>query len=157
MGDSSSFAVGQTVEVQDGITATVRFVGTTHFAPGDWIGVELAEPIGKNDGAVRGQRYFDCPPAHGMFIRPAAAEVIEGALTPKPPPKPQVPATNGTAKKPRPSSSVVGPGGLRRQSVVDPVAKRRSVLQESPTPGARAPAPGRSLRVRWTVFRKGHY
>jgi len=57
----------------------VRFVGTTRFKAGTWVGVELDDPVGKNDGCVDGVRYFNCPPSHGLFVRPAMTEVIQDA------------------------------------------------------------------------------
>lgn len=47
---------------------TLRYCGTTEFAPGIWAGVELDTPDGKNDGTVKGMRYFHCDPGHGIFI-----------------------------------------------------------------------------------------
>jgi dynactin 1 len=73
---------GQVVGLLDGRHGTVRFVGSTHFAAGDWIGLELDEPTGKNDGSVLGERYFDCEHGFGMFIRPSAVKSISD-----PPPK----------------------------------------------------------------------
>lgn len=51
--------------------ASVRFIGTTLFADGIWVGVEfLQRALGKNDGSVNGHTYFQCKPNHGLFIRP---------------------------------------------------------------------------------------
>eukprot|EP00946_MAST-07B_sp_MAST-7B-sp1_P003122 g3122.t1 len=49
----------------------VRFIGTTSFADGEWYGVELNEPKGKNDGTVNGETYFSCAPLHGLFCKKA--------------------------------------------------------------------------------------
>ncbi|XP_037087695.1 protein piccolo-like [Pollicipes pollicipes] len=51
------------------------------FADGLWAGVELARPIGKNDGSVGGRRYFFCQRGHGLF---APAEMVE-RFDPSPP------------------------------------------------------------------------
>ncbi|VDN38315.1 unnamed protein product [Gongylonema pulchrum] len=41
-----------------GRVGNVVYIGLTRFAPGEWIGIVLDEPLGKNDGSVDGQRYF---------------------------------------------------------------------------------------------------
>lgn len=35
----------------------LRYLGATDFAPGEWCGVELDDPLGKNDGSVAGTRF----------------------------------------------------------------------------------------------------
>ena len=135
MPELSDFQVGQTVELSNGVKATVQFVGNTHFALGDWIGIELEDSSGKNDGAVQGQRYFKCPPGHGMFIRPSVPKIVDES-TPKPATRPNG-KTNGAAIKGRPPSMAVE--GARRQSVLDPTTtKRQSMNAGSPTPAARS-------------------
>ena len=57
----------------NGLLATVRFIGETHFSDGIWLGLELAEPSGKNNGTVGEQRYFTCKANHGLFVRPDKA------------------------------------------------------------------------------------
>ena len=47
----------------------IRFIGETHFATGEWVGVELIEKEGKNDGSLGDERYFTCEPDHGIFVR----------------------------------------------------------------------------------------
>ncbi|KAI7371408.1 hypothetical protein KC354_g562 [Hortaea werneckii] len=123
----SSLAVGQKIELNDGRLAQVRFVGTTHFQTGDWVGVQLEEATGKNDGSVKGERYFDCEQGYGMFLRPAGVrQVVEDA-------KPK--ARPGVAAKGRPASGTHSAvNGLKRQES----GRRPSNVPASPTPGARA-------------------
>lgn len=56
-GPSTALEIGDRVVVSNTKIGTVRYVGTTGFAKGEWAGVELDEPLGKNDGAVAGRRY----------------------------------------------------------------------------------------------------
>lgn len=62
--------VGGKVLVKDkNLEGVVKFVGTTEFAPGKWIGIQLSEPKGKNNGSVHGKAYFTCPDNYGLFVR----------------------------------------------------------------------------------------
>ncbi|OBZ68564.1 Dynactin, isoform [Grifola frondosa] len=67
--------VGALVEVPAG-RGIVQFNGTTSFSGGRWIGIELSEPNGKNDGSVNGVKYFTCGPNYGVFVRPSQVKVI---------------------------------------------------------------------------------
>ena len=49
--------------------------------------LELDEPLGMNDGAVKGHRYFSCRPSHGLFSRPAKLQLIERERGRPPPPR----------------------------------------------------------------------
>ncbi|GKT86868.1 CAP-Gly domain-containing protein [Colletotrichum tofieldiae] len=141
----SDLAVGQTVRLPDGRTGIVRFVGNTHFASGDWVGVELEDDSGKNDGSVQGERYFDCSMGHGMFVRPTTLVITAQAPA----------AAAKPARRPsRPSS--FNPGAGRTASDTG-LTKRMSLNAPSPSPGPKAPRPPSILRPgegtarRWSI------
>ncbi|KAJ1827031.1 hypothetical protein LPJ73_008867 [Coemansia sp. RSA 2703] len=68
--------VGQRCKVGER-RGTVRYVGNTKFKPGMWVGIEYDEPMGKNDGSVDGERYFQCRPEYGSFVKPEVVVVGE--------------------------------------------------------------------------------
>ncbi|KAJ3888804.1 dynactin [Lentinula edodes] len=73
--------LGTIVELSSGIgTGVVRFNGYTDFKPGKWVGVELFEKNGKNDGSVGGIRYFSCKGGmgYGVFVRGSQIKRIVG-------------------------------------------------------------------------------
>ncbi|KAJ4492110.1 dynein associated protein-domain-containing protein [Lentinula edodes] len=73
--------LGTIVELSSGIgTGVVRFNGYTDFKPGKWVGVELFEKNGKNDGSVGGVRYFSCKGGmgYGVFVRGSQIKRIVG-------------------------------------------------------------------------------
>ncbi|KAJ4978482.1 hypothetical protein NE237_009262 [Protea cynaroides] len=69
--------VGDRCEVEPGEKrGVVKFVGKAEtLMPGFWVGVHYDEPLGKHDGMVKGKRYFDCPPLHGVMVRPDKVKV----------------------------------------------------------------------------------
>lgn len=68
--------IGQRVSVK-GELGVIRFLGSTKFAAGEWIGIELDAGAGKNDGSLQGVRYFLCQKQGncGVFVRPSVLGV----------------------------------------------------------------------------------
>ncbi|XP_043551541.1 CAP-Gly domain-containing linker protein 3-like isoform X4 [Chiloscyllium plagiosum] len=64
---SLGLKLGERVMIAGQKVGTLRFCGTTEFASGQWAGIELDEPEGKNDGSICGIQYFSCPIKHGIF------------------------------------------------------------------------------------------
>jgi tubulin-folding cofactor B len=61
----------------------IMYVGEVEEIPGGtgkWVGVKLDEPVGKNDGSLKGKRYWGMDTEgggakHGVFVRPEKVEV----------------------------------------------------------------------------------
>lgn len=68
--------VGARVAFGAGKTGIVRFVGETDFASGEWVGIELERPEGKNNGELNGRVYFTCAPNHGLFVKKSMVRTV---------------------------------------------------------------------------------
>ncbi|XP_050676576.1 dynactin subunit 1 isoform X2 [Leptidea sinapis] len=70
--------IGQRVAVvAKDVKGTVAYVGYPTFASGKWIGINLDEPKGKNNGTVRGHFYFECEENCGMFVRQTQLQLLD--------------------------------------------------------------------------------
>jgi tubulin-folding cofactor B len=60
----------------DARRGTISYLGLVPEIPGIgfWVGVTLDEPTGKNNGSVKGKRYFECGSNCGVFVRPERCE-----------------------------------------------------------------------------------
>ncbi|ELQ74498.1 Cytoskeleton-associated protein [Trachipleistophora hominis] len=47
---------------------TIRYIGTVKGDEGEYVGIELDIPKGKNDGSIDGTKYFTCKNNHGLFV-----------------------------------------------------------------------------------------
>ena len=77
---AAALEVGLRITTKSGKAGTIRYIGAIEPLPkGYWVGVELDEAEGRNDGEVKGVRLFTCEAKHGAVMRPdgvtrAAAE-----------------------------------------------------------------------------------
>uniref|UniRef100_A0A671RYD2 CAP-Gly domain-containing protein n=1 Tax=Sinocyclocheilus anshuiensis TaxID=1608454 RepID=A0A671RYD2_9TELE len=102
------FKIEDRVWVNGNKPGVIQFLGETQFAPGQWAGIVLDEPFGKNDGSVSGVRYFQCEPLKGIFTRPSKLSRTEGeedGTTTAPPsraasPTPSTTSVSASTKKP---------------------------------------------------------
>ncbi|CAF1507252.1 unnamed protein product, partial [Adineta ricciae] len=81
MTSTTLFRLDQRVSIAGKGLGTIAFVGKTEFADGEWIGVILDEPKGKNNGTVQKKdgtivRYFTCNDNHGLYVRPGQIESV---------------------------------------------------------------------------------
>ncbi|XP_077377013.1 uncharacterized protein clip1a isoform X2 [Festucalex cinctus] len=108
--------IGDRVLVGGTKAGVVRFIGDTDFAKGEWCGVELDEPLGKNDGAVAGTRYFQCQPRYGLFAPVHKVTRIGFPST-----------TPAKAKAAARKAAATTPGGLKRSPSASSISTMSSV------------------------------
>lgn len=92
---AARFSLGARVIVDPGERkAAVMYIGKIEeIAPGYWVGVMYDEPMGKNDGSIKGRRYFECPHDHGGFLRPDHISVDANPPPPRVKKEAEAPAT----------------------------------------------------------------
>lgn len=75
----SDIPLGTIVEVQQFGRGVIRFSGATQFAQGKWVGIELDDARGKNDGSINGVPYFTCKLGYGVFVRSSQIKATFGS------------------------------------------------------------------------------
>lgn len=115
----------------------ISFIGETKFAAGEWAGVILDSPQGKNDGSVSGVRYFTCEPLRGVFSKPAKLTrhpVTEESSPNKVAETPAVPISGGELdKKPTEDSTKSATSISAMPSTGSDEASESKPVSESPT------------------------
>ena len=60
---------GLPISVISGAEGVVAYIGPVHYANGEFAGVVMGPGLGKNDGSIKGKRYFDCPAGQGLMVK----------------------------------------------------------------------------------------
>ncbi|KAM0681318.1 hypothetical protein GINT2_000518 [Glugoides intestinalis] len=57
------------IMLRNNLHGFVRYIGEVKGRPGNWVGLELDEARGSNNGTVGDERYFHCQEKHGIFVK----------------------------------------------------------------------------------------
>ena len=82
MSKISKFGLGDRVQLipfkHKGKQGHIKYIGEIEGkAQGNWVGIELDEPNGENNGDFNDQKIFDCKEGHGIFLRPTQVKNLE--------------------------------------------------------------------------------
>ncbi|EWC47620.1 hypothetical protein DRE_03240 [Drechslerella stenobrocha 248] len=148
----SALALGQYVKAGEGQTGYVAFIGNTTFARGEWVGVALDKPSGKNNGTVEGTTYFECKgEKYGLFVKPHNLQVLPDPNASPAAGNRSTPRTPGTGLGRKASQNFGGPSSRQQPlggpppSAPSPGPGKRPNTILSPTP---KPAPGLGVATR---------
>ncbi|CAL4163597.1 unnamed protein product, partial [Meganyctiphanes norvegica] len=154
--DTDSFIIGNRVWVGGTKGGSISYIGETQFAPGEWAGITLDEPIGKNDGSVAGVRYFQCEPKKGVFSRltrlsrtPLTDHDIEAMASKSSTAGSDSPKANGTPTPSVTSGQTAGRNNSTSSVPTTPAA-RKVTPASTATPAAKVPSPMTSSVIRKT-------
>jgi len=135
------FKKGDRVLVEPGERkAEVMYIGKIpEIAPGYWIGVMYDEPVGKNDGSIKGHRLFECQHDFGGVLRPDHL-----AIDPNPPPPrvkkevvdPAAEAANPDGEDSKADAKAGAKGGKREGRPSD--AAKKAAAAKAAATGAKA-------------------
>ena len=67
--ESGSYKVGDNVMVAGGQIGKIAFLGDVEYSRGTFAGLVMGEGQGKNDGMVKGVRYFQCAKGRGLMLK----------------------------------------------------------------------------------------
>lgn len=57
------------ITLKNNIPGVVRYIGPVEGRDEEWVGIELDEPRGSNNGCINNKRYFSCSEKHGLFVK----------------------------------------------------------------------------------------
>lgn len=57
------------ITLKNNVPGVVRYIGPVEGRDEEWVGIELDEPKGSNNGCINSRRYFSCPERHGLFVK----------------------------------------------------------------------------------------
>lgn len=64
-----SIQINDRITLKNNIHGVIRYIGPVNGRNEEWVGIELDEAKGSNDGTVNGRRYFYCQDKHGLFVK----------------------------------------------------------------------------------------
>ncbi|KAH9996492.1 dynein associated protein-domain-containing protein [Russula vinacea] len=139
--------IGSIVDISLG-RGVVRFCGTTSFAIGKWVGIELSEP-----GSL-----FSCPPSYGVFVKPSQVKIVQdhpprsttglsrvpsSRSIPPPSPRATSPSKAGLGQSTRGGTRLAPPSPTKRGALKRTVltSRRQSMIEGASTGTSRDGSP----------------